>query len=202
LHRAVLLDLGKTIIDFDLGRAFARLAEVCPYSRDELTGRLMGSGLVERFETGRIDGPEMFLRASEILRLELDYETFVSDWNCIFGEILIPEKILETLAARYRLLLISNTNQLHFDMLLREHKFFRHFTEIIASHQVHSSKPDLGIYQAAIERLGCPPSECFYTDDIPAFVDAGIALGLDSAVFRSLAQFQRDLDRRGIQWRR
>ena len=202
MYRAVLLDLGKTIIDFDFGRAFARLAVACPYPPDGIAQRVMGSGLVQRFETGSIDGPELFRGLSEILRLSLDYDAFVDAWNCIFSDILIPASVLEGLAARYRLLLISNTNALHFEMLRREQPFLRHFAELVLSHEAHSAKPDPAIYREAIKRLGCPPSECFYADDIPAFVDAGRALGLDAAVFRGFAQFQRDLAARGIDWRK
>jgi HAD superfamily hydrolase (TIGR01509 family) len=61
-------------------------------------------------------------------------------------------------------------------------------------------KPDPKIYRAAIERAGCLPGECFYADDIAAYVEAARAVGLDAVQFENLAQLQRELTSRGIRW--
>jgi HAD superfamily hydrolase (TIGR01509 family) len=61
-------------------------------------------------------------------------------------------------------------------------------------------KPQPEIYQAAIECAGCRPEECFYTDDIPEFIEAAKRLGIDAVQFESAAQLERELARRHIQW--
>ena len=108
--------------------------------------------------------------------------------------------MLEGLAARYRLVLLSNTNAIHFEAIRENYHFLRHLHERILSYEVHAIKPEREIFQAALECCGCRPEECFYTDDIAAYVEAARRLGMDAVQFESLAQLERELQARGICW--
>jgi FMN phosphatase YigB (HAD superfamily) len=56
------------------------------------------------------------------------------------------------------------------------------------------------IYQKAVEAAGCQPGECFFTDDIEAYVEAARAQGIDAVQFHSAAQIEAELHRRGVEW--
>jgi len=114
--------------------------------------------------------------------------------------VLIPESMLEGLAARYRLLLLSNTNPIHFEGIRERYPVLRHFHDTILSYEVRAMKPRPEIYRAAIERAGCLPEECFYTDDIPAYVAGARAMGMDAVQFENAAQLAREMKARGIRW--
>jgi putative hydrolase of the HAD superfamily len=201
MYKTVIFDLGKVLVHFDFQPGYRSLAELCPYSAEQIPRRIAPTGLVERLETGRAEPRAFFEELRETLGLRLDYEGFCGVWNGIFTEPLIPESLLAGLAARYRLLLLSNTNALHFEMLReRYHFLLRHFHSLILSYEVHAMKPNPEIYRAAIERAGCLPGECFYTDDIQAFVEGGRAMGLDAVQFENLAQLEREMKARGIRW--
>jgi FMN phosphatase YigB (HAD superfamily) len=49
-----------------------------------------------------------------------------------------------------------------------------------------------------VERAGCRPEECFYTDDIAAYVEGARKMGIDGVVFQSLTQLEGELRARGI----
>jgi putative hydrolase of the HAD superfamily len=201
MNKTVIFDLGKVLIHFDFQPGYRSLEEFCPYSAAQIPQRMASTGLVDRFETGLVEPRAFFDELRGILDLRVDYEGFRGIWNGIFTEPLIPESLLEGLAARYRLLLLSNTNALHFEMLReRYYPLLRHFHGLVLSHEVHAMKPNPEIYRAAIQRAGCLPGECFYTDDIPAFVEAGRAMGLDAVRFENLAQLERELTARRIRW--
>ena len=106
----------------------------------------------------------------------------------------------EFLFSRYRLLLLSNTNAIHYEMLEANYPILRHFEVRILSHEVGAMKPDPKIYRAAIAGAGCRPEEIFFTDDIAEFVEAARRQGIDAAQFSSLPQLERDLKARGIEW--
>ena len=56
-------------------------------------------------------------------------------------------------------------------------------------------KPQPEIFQVAMERAGCRPEECFYTDDIAAYVTAARALGIDAVRFVGpRSNLERELD--------
>jgi glucose-1-phosphatase len=200
MHKAIIFDLGKVLIHFDFKRGYQALEGLCPYGAAEIPKRIAPTGLVERLETGLIEPREFVAALSRVLDLRLDYEGFCGVWNLIFTEPLIPESMLEGLASRYRLLLLSNTNAIHFEMIRRSYPLLRHFHDLILSYEVHAMKPSPEIYAAAIGRAGCRPAECFYTDDIAAYADAARALGMDAVRFENRDQLEREMTGRGIRW--
>jgi FMN phosphatase YigB (HAD superfamily) len=201
MHKAIIFDLGKVLIDFDFNRAYRALESLYPYPAASIPQRLAGTNLIERFETGLVEPRDFVEQLCGILDLHLDYDHFCRIFNSIFTGTLVPESMLEGLAARYRLLLLSNTNALHFEMLRENYgPMLRHFHHLILSYEVHAMKPHPEIFQAAVERAGCRPEECFYTDDIPAFVEAARQMGLDAVQFESSGQLERELRQRGIAW--
>jgi glucose-1-phosphatase len=199
MHKAILFDLGKVLINFDFKRGYRALEGICPYPADEIPTRLTPTGLVERFETGLVEPREFVAEFSRILSLNLEYDQFCQIWSSIFTDVLIPEDMLEALAARYRLVLVSNTNALHFEMLRRNYEhLLRHFHHLVLSYEVGAMKPRPEIFHAAVDRAGCRPEECFYTDDIAAFVAGARSLGIDAVQFESRAQLEREMGARGI----
>jgi len=157
--------------------------------------------LVERFETGAIEPRDFHREFSGILDLDVEYGLFCNAWSSIFMHALLPEEMLERLSKRYRLVLLSNTNALHF-MNIRENyaHLLRHFHDLVLSYEIGAMKPDPRIYRAAIDRAQCHPEECFYTDDIPAYIAAAKAQGIDAVQFESRQQLEREMHARGIDW--
>jgi glucose-1-phosphatase len=201
MHKAIIFDLGKVLIHFDFKRGYRALEGLCPYPAAEIPKRIGQTDLVERFETGLVEPREFVEQFSRILDLQLDYSRFCEIWSCIFTDVLIPESLLKALAARYRLLLLSNTNALHFAMLRETYShLLRHFDDLILSYEVQAMKPQPEIYRAALRRAGCPPGECFYTDDIAAYVEAARVMGIDAVQFESREQIERAMRDRGIVW--
>jgi HAD superfamily hydrolase (TIGR01509 family) len=108
--------------------------------------------------------------------------------------------MLQDIARKYRLVLLSNTNAIHFEMVRKNYPLLRHFHSLVLSHEVGALKPSPLIFRRAIEAAGCRPEECFFTDDIPAYVEAARAHGLDAVRFESAAQIEAELRKRGVEW--
>ncbi len=200
MHKAIIFDLGKVLIHFDFRRGYRLLEGLCPYPAAEIPRRIAPTNLVPRFETGLIEPRDFVTELSQLLDLRVDYQKFCEIWSSIFTEPLLPESLLEGLAARYRLLLLSNTNALHFEMIRGHYPMLRHFHDLILSCEVKAMKPQPEIYRVAIERAGCREEECFYTDDIPEYVEAARQIGIDAVVFRSAVDLEKELAVRGIEW--
>lgn len=200
VHKAVIFDLGKVLVPFDFIRGYRELERHCPYPTAEIRSRIAASRLVEPLEKGLIAPRDFVTRLSGFLDLRIGYEEFCRIWSCIFSGQLIPDAVLASLAARYRLLLLSNTNEIHFQMIRENYTLLRHFHDCVLSYEVHAMKPDPAIFRVAVEKAGCRPQECFYTDDIAAFVEAAKGEGLDAVQFESPAQIEREMNARGIRW--
>ena len=63
---------------------------------------------------------------------------------------------------------------------------------------VGAIKPEPAIFQAALNQIGCRPAECFYTDDIAQYVEAGRQHGLSAEVFTDVSNLRQHLAERGV----
>jgi len=197
--KTILFDLGNVIVPFDFKRAYAKLEPLCNCEAADIPAKIRSTDLVTRFETGRV-GPEQFVEElSAVLGLKIAFAQFCDLWTCIFlPDPLIGEALLESLAGRYRLMLLSNTNPIHFDMVKTNYPLLRHFHDCVLSYETGSLKPSSKIFQAAIQRAQCKPEECFFTDDILINIEAARKHGMDAVQFQSAAQLEDELRARKI----
>jgi glucose-1-phosphatase len=199
--KAVIFDLGRVIVPFDFHRGYARLEARCGIPAAEMLVRLAGSPLVVDFESGRIAPRDFVDRFCSHLNVDIPYQEFCEIWSSIFlPEPLIPDAMLEGIARGYTLVLLSNTNPIHFEMLVKAYPLLRHFHSYVLSYKVGAMKPLPLIYQKAIEAAGCRPGECFFTDDIEANVEGARAQGMDAVQFQSAGQIEAELRKRGLKW--
>ena len=199
--KTVIFDLGKVLIPFDFARGYRAMEKFCDYPAAEIPKRIAGTDLVYRFETGLVEPRDFVEQLSRVLDLRVTYEQFCEIWSSIFlPETLVPDSLLAGIRERYRLLVLSNTNAIHFAMVRQNYPLLRHFHDLVLSYEVKAMKPSPAIYREAIARARCRPEECFYTDDIPAYVEAARREGIDAVQFESCAQLERDLAARGVRW--
>lgn len=197
--RAILFDLGNTIVPFDFQRGYARMEQHCQWPAAEIPKRIAQTGLVPKFETGDVEPEEFVASLCAELGLRLSHQEFCDLWTSIFlPGMLIPESLLASLAERYRLVLVSNTNAIHFGMVRSNYPLLRHFHELVLSHEVGAAKPSPKIYREAIVRAGCAADECLFIDDIEMCVEGARREGMDAVRFESLSQLERDLRVRGV----
>jgi putative hydrolase of the HAD superfamily len=199
--KAILLDLGNVIVPVDFARCHAAFSEVSSLPPAEIPARLRPTGLSERFETGRMSPQEFADEVCVALGMRATYPQFWEIWSTIFlPETLISESLLEGLRRRQRLVLLSNTNAVHFQFARERYALLGHFDDYVLSYEVGAVKPSPAIYREAVARAGCRPAECFFTDDVPKFVEAACREGIDAVEFQSQKHLESEMAARGITW--
>ena len=199
--KTILFDLGGVIVPFDFKLAYARLAPLCGCEAADIPIKIRSTDLVTRFESGSVGADQFFEELSAVLGLRIAFEDFRDLWTCIFlPQPLIAEPLLQKLASHYRLMLLSNTNPIHFDMVKANYPLLRHFHDCVLSYEAGAVKPSSKIFQAAIQRAQCKPEECFFTDDILINVEAARKHGMDAVQFHTAAQIEDELRARKIQF--
>jgi len=197
--KTVLFDLGNVIIPFDFRHAYARLQPLCSFPANEIPQRLRESNLVTRFETGRISAERFVREFCATLDVQISYDDFCDIWTSVFlPEPLIEVGLIEQLAARYRLMILSNTNPIHFEMIRRHYPLMQHFHHFVLSYEVGAIKPAAAIFEAAIANARCAAGECFFTDDLAPNIEAARTHGMDAVQFHSGAQLKEELKRRRL----
>lgn len=196
--RALLVDLGQVLVRFDHSLTLKRLEQAAGVAAEELRPHAFGP-LVREFDLGRLT-PIQFFRAVEssagLSRLPDD--VWIAAWRDIFEPDL---KALETLGRVRRdvpRILVSNTNALHWDGVLRAFDVTAVVDGTVLSFEVGAAKPDRAIYDAALARAGAPPEAALYADDRSDYVTAARSLGLSAFVVTGPAAFERGLSRHGL----
>jgi FMN phosphatase YigB (HAD superfamily) len=198
---AVMFDLGNVLLNFDHRIAAERICRFTDKGRDEIFNLFFDSGLTGLFEEGKVSPSEFFLKVKEALNLRLDYAEFVPIWNEIF---FFSEKNLSvynlagSLKNRYKVMLISNINILHFEYVKRTFPILDAFHNIITSFEAGLRKPHPSIYRKALEVLGCLAQNVFYTDDRPELIAGARQLGIRSFVFNNPQELRENLSESGV----
>ncbi len=199
--QTIIFDLGRVLIPFDFDRAYAQMTARCGLGADQIRDRIRAARLVPDYESGRIESRDFVARIGNILEISLDFDEFCSIWSSIFlPETLVPESFVQGLRRRYRLVLLSNTNEIHYSMLEKQYPILGHFDEYTLSYRVGAMKPEARIYADALAKAKCAPEHCFFTDDIPEYVEGARRCGIDAVQFRGFEALQNELRARGAEW--
>jgi putative hydrolase of the HAD superfamily len=197
--RAILLDLGKVLVDFDLERFGKWIIPATGISAEELRALIAAEGLAVNYETGVVCDADFHTELCRRTKAPLAWDEFVEAWNSIFlDEPLVPDEILAQLAEKAPMWIVSNTNKIHFDFITERYSFIPYFRGFILSHEVGAMKPDRRIFENALQRSGVSAREALFVDDQIRNVEAARELGMDAFQFLNLNQFRRELGLRSL----
>ncbi len=197
--KAVLFDLGKVILDFDFKLAFRRLSKKCPHAPSEIESYFLKSGLEVLYDGGKISSAEFYRIVKKALKHSLGYQEFKKIWNGVFTLNQKNADLVRKLKSRYRLVLISNTNAMHYDYIRNKYSVLGYFDSLILSYREKVRKPDERIYRKAIQACRAAPREILYIDDRPDLTEAAGTLGFHTFTFRdNHKELLQKMERLGI----
>ncbi|MBI3252133.1 MAG: HAD family phosphatase [Candidatus Omnitrophica bacterium] len=183
--KAVLFDLGKVLFHFNFKPAFRRLARVAALTPEDIGDYFVDSGLEVLYDSGRIGSLDFYRRVKKTLGLSLNYPQFKKIWNEIFTPNLTVIRLVRRLKKKSRLVLISNTNAMHFEYLRSRYAVLGDFDKCILSYKEKVRKPDERIYRSAIRACKARPHEIFYIDDRSDLTKAAGAMGFQTFTYRN-----------------
>ncbi len=198
MTRAILVDLGKVLVGFDHQVTCDLIAGATGTSADRLRPVLFGH-LEADFDQGRLSPPEFFRACEAEADLpRLSDAVWIAAWRDIFQP--IPDAIAALTRVRpgVRRVLVSNTNVLHWEGVLRVFDPSEHFDALVLSFRVGAVKPESEFWEAALAAAGCARGECLYADDRAELVAAAAARGIPGFVVRGAGSFAAGLDERGL----
>lgn len=196
--QCLLLDVGKVLVDLNYADLADRMLALTGLGPTQLQSMLREGGMVERFETGKMPGTQFHEEICRRTGTRIPWQDFLSIWNSILGPPLVPEEVIEALARKLRVWIISNTNELHFEFMTRNYAFPRHCEGFVLSHEVGVLKPNRRIFERAVARMQVDPSRVLFVDDQEVNVKAAQDLGIHAFQCRDTGQFSAELRLRGF----
>lgn len=197
--KALLFDLGDVIVGLDFDRAYRRVADLTGGPATSVPALIREARLADPYERGEISSAQFHREFCRAARIDVSYEEFREIWEDMFQpELLVPESFFASVQGKYRLVLLSNTNEIHFDSILRRYTVLGRFDDFVLSYRIGAMKPSRAIYSEGVRAAGCLPGECFFTDDKAENVEAAVSAGLDAVRFEDWPKLERDLRRRRV----
>ena len=176
--KGIIFDFGGVIHSFDFGMFFRNLDRRTDRSLGEMSSLVAGSGLPRSYELGEVSSWEFYHGIANLCGLRVTEEEFVRAFVAIFTPIESTIGLIRSLSRSYRLGLLSNTNEWHFEHHIRTLDVFPLFDAVTLSYQVNTMKPAEAIYLDMLEKIGFSPGECVFVDDLEENISGARRLNL------------------------
>jgi putative hydrolase of the HAD superfamily len=197
--KALVFDFGNVLGFFDHYRTLSRIACYTDMAPAAMYAAIYDSVLEDEFERGRISKGEFLERFRRTCRLTCDDAVLSAACADIFHPNAEVCELLPALKGRYRLLLGSNTNELHASHFRGQFAdVLRHFDGLVLSYEIGVRKPNAGFFEHCQRLAGCAPAECLFIDDLPANVAGAQACGWHGIVYQPADDLRRRLRELGV----
>jgi glucose-1-phosphatase len=194
-----LFDLGNVLIRLDYDRVLERIESKSRVGREELIELMDAPGSYRDLERGLISFRDFHQFLRERIGYKEDLRSFRKVWGDFFGGTVEGiEEVLRRVRERYRVAFLSNSNEVHADVIPRLFgSLFDRNDVFVFSHRLKCAKPDPEIYHRALETLGTTADKVLFTDDLAENVTAARNAGIEAFQFTSAADLLRDLEQKG-----
>lgn len=177
-------DMGNVLVYFSHEKMCQNIAELCGWSHAQTKTFLLDEGRQWKIERGEITEEEFheeFCRATG-RRLEFDKLRHAAANIFWLNESIIPV-LQELKSAGKRLVLLSNTSITHLQFIERNFNVLELMDDRVTSFEAGALKPDSKIFEVALSKAECEPEECFYTDDIDAYIQKAATYGINARLY-------------------
>jgi len=192
----IVLDAGKVLMDYDPTVAVKELSKRC--GRE--VGLPQADDLYRLFfpvYVGTHSWGDILQVITNALGFSIEYQEWLELWCRIFiGEIAGMREALVQLKSDFRLVALSNTDEVHWMFVLKKFPIFELLDGWVVSYSEGVAKPDTAIYRALMNRYCDGRLPVFYTDDNPRYVEAARRLDWEAEVFTDAAHFKEQIRRR------
>lgn len=193
LHKGIkniIFDLGGVILNIDYQRSVQAFKNLGLSNFENLYSQASQNNIFDLFETGKISTREFRNELREASQLNLSDIEIDNAWNSMLLD-LPQERIdfLQKINKKYRIFLLSNTNQIHIEKFIENiHKQFHEnildnvFEKVYFSSQIGYRKPNADAFQYVLDDSKLLASETFFIDDSQQHVIGAEQAGLHAAL--------------------
>jgi putative hydrolase of the HAD superfamily len=203
--KTIIFDFGGVIIDIDPQITIQKLQELGFTNVEKIRSKDFIDDIVRKFERG-IFTPEVFRhRLRVFLEIEITDQQIDDAWNALIYDIPAERiEVLEQVKKDYKMFLLSNSNELHYDIYVRDLQLrfgYREFDELFDkayfSFDTHLSKPDPEAFEFILYQHELDPAETLFIDDNEDNIKAARDLGIKTYLLKKPERI-RDLFNAGV----
>lgn len=191
--KTVIFDLGNVIVSVDETNLYNALAKASSKNINEIIDYFEHSSTRKNFERGKFTAGEFYARVVKELNLKMNFKEFNKYYCNIFNLNDDVAKLIKKLRKNFRLILLSNTDKLHFEYIKNKFKVVNIFDDYVLSYKVGCRKPNPLIFLNALRKAKTLPFNCVFIDDIPEFVYVARLMGIRAFQYKKYEKLVEDL---------
>ncbi|WP_100615567.1 HAD family hydrolase [Confluentibacter citreus] len=178
--KAIIFDFGNVFINLDI-EGFTQNA-FKHFKIDAFSEEMIAFNSF--YEQGLISTDEFLEFYTENFP-KLTEEGLIDIWNFMLKD--FPKHRLDFLkelkiSSKYKLILLSNTNELHMDWIKKNVPFYEEFKNCFdafyLSHEIHLRKPNRDIFEFVLKENNLIAKDCLFIDDNKDNIKTANALGI------------------------
>jgi HAD superfamily hydrolase (TIGR01509 family) len=193
----ILFDLGNVLMKVEYTAFLHTLGPDHAMSDAELYHLLEEES--QAFEMGKATAEDFLGVVNAKLGKSYTFDEFLEAWLSILPSV-IPGSLdlIDQLAQEYRLMLLSNTNELHLRRSVEMLPALRRFERMFVSYEIGLVKPNRGIYQYVLDHIDVPAQRILFIDDLEKNIQAAREVGMHGIVFRGIESARVELQRLNV----
>tara|TARA_B000000477_G_C6076508_1_gene221184 strand:+ start:27 stop:650 length:624 start_codon:yes stop_codon:yes gene_type:complete len=182
----IIFDLGNVILNIDYQSTIKAFEKIGIKNAEILYSKSSQTKIFDQLETGKITKEDFILEIQKIIP-KASKSKIINAWNAIIKD--LPESridILKNLKDKFSIFLLSNTNSIHIDYIVKKigggkyDEFYNLFDKVYYSHEVKLRKPDPNIFKLVINENNLKIKNTLFIDDSIQHINSAKKLGLQT----------------------
>ena len=181
----ILFDMGNVLFSIDYKKTEDAFKALGYENFSEMYSQFTADDLFEKLETGKITTEEFYKKLISSHAGVVNEIQITTAWNGMLLHWRLESlAFLKTLTKKYKLYLLSNTNDIHLaavNNLLKQETGKESiddlFTKAYYSHKINLRKPNADIFEFIAKDAGIDPHETLFIDDLENNIEAAVSLG-------------------------
>ena len=185
-YKNIIFDLGNVLVKLNPEGCIGAFKAIGMGELVDSNPQSEGMKLMSKLGVGMITTEEFCEAARKLTGTDVKNEDIIAAANKMLVE--IPdekkERLLQLKKAGYRLFLLSNTIDIHWDYCVellfpyQNHGVEDYFEQCFLSQRMHLAKPNARIYEEVIRQANIHPDETLFIDDLKENCEAAEKLGI------------------------
>jgi putative hydrolase of the HAD superfamily len=189
----IIIDLGNVLVDVDLIKF--RNAIITEGISESKYDRFFNSKLFRKtiinYETGLLDTNYFVKYCIEKFGNGISKKVFIKHFNDMLAARPYMKNFVQDISKNgdYRLLLLSNTNPLHWKYTKENFSYVMRLKNYAISYKLKLYKPDPRIFKYVLEKYKFDPAKTFYIDDREENCVSAQKFGINTLVYKNYSSF-------------
>lgn len=186
--QAIIFDLGGVILNIDYTRTIEEFGKLGITDFQHFFSKQVQKNFFDEYEKGLISSAHFIEKVKTFLPPSISESEIKKAWNAMLLDLPTERlELLEKLRKKYKLFLLSNTNEIHiteFNNYLQNQFSFTdlspYFDKMYLSYQLGMRKPDTEIFRYVLNQNNLKSEEVVFIDDSPQHIESSKRLGINA----------------------